>query len=85
VDNPQYILHSTTGTDQFQATALTAKGNIRTDYGANARTVQLRDVLQVQQQLLHALGDELFQMNPQQVAVNADYRSSMKVQNSDIS
>jgi len=40
-DNPQHILHSTTRTEQFQATTLTAERNIRGNDGADAHTIQL--------------------------------------------
>ena len=82
--NPQYILDPTPRTDQFQAAALTAKGNIRPNCGAKARTIQLRQVCQVQQQIPHALGDQLSQMDAQKVPTIADCRSSPKVQNGDI-
>lgn len=85
MDNPQDFLHSTTRTEQFQATALAVKRDIRLDDGTDARTIQLRYVFQVQQQFPHALGDQFFQLDVQQVAVDADCRFSPEVQNSDIS
>jgi len=57
-DHPQNSPHPTTRTEQFQATALTAKGNMRSDNGADARTIQLGHVSQVQQQLVRAIGDQ---------------------------
>src|SRR6266704_7030054 len=56
-DHPQHSPHPTTRTEQFQATALTPEQNIRPDNGADARTIQLRHVCQVQHQLKHAGGD----------------------------
>ena len=85
MDNPQDFLNSITRTEQFQATALAAKRNIRPDDGTYARTIQLRHVLQVQQQFPHALGDQFFQLDAQQIALNADCRFSPEVQNGDIS
>src|SRR5215472_5139232 len=82
--NPQHVLDPTTRTDQFQATALAAKGNVRPNGGANARTIQLRHVCQVQQHLPRSIGDQLSQMGAQKVPTIANCRSSPKVQNSDI-
>ena len=84
VDYPQHSPHPTTRTEQFQATALTAKGNIRLGDGADARTIQLCQVGQVQQQLPHPVGDQSLQMADKKIAVGANRRSSLKVQNSDI-
>ena len=58
-DHPQHSLDPTTGTEQFQATALTGKGNIRPGDGADARAIQLCHIGQVQQQLPHSVGDQL--------------------------
>jgi len=66
-----------------QATALTGKGNIRPGDSADARTIQLCHVGQVQQQLPHPVDDQSLQMADQQVAINADCRSSLKVQDGD--
>src|SRR5215472_16519214 len=81
---PQHILDPTTRTDQFQATALTAEGNMRPNGGANPRTIQLRHVCQVHQQFTHALGDQLSQMDAQKVPTIPDCRSPPNVQNGDI-
>ena len=53
------------GTEQLQATALTAKGNMRPDDGADAPTIQPCHVSQVHQQLLRALGDQPLQIGAQ--------------------
>jgi hypothetical protein len=82
--NPQHILDPTTRTNQFQATALTAEGNVRSNGGANARTIQLCHVCQIHQQVTHALGDQVSQMEAQQEPASADRRSPPKVQNGDI-
>ena len=84
VHNPQHILHPPSRTEQFEATALTAKGNISPDDGADPQTIQLRHVCQVQQQFPHALGDQLSQMDAQQEPAIPDCYSPLKVQNSDI-
>ena len=60
-------------------------GRASTPEATLARTIQLRHVFQVQQQLPHALGDQLFQLEAQEVAVNAVCRFSLKVQNRDTS
>src|SRR6266478_4216027 len=46
-NHPQHSPHATPRTEQFQATALTAKGNICPDDGADARTIQLCHASQV--------------------------------------
>src|SRR6267378_1233713 len=83
-DHLQHSPHATRRTEQFQATALTAKGNMRPDDGADARTIQLCHIRQVQQQLPHAVGNQFLEMAVQQIAVSTNPRSSLKVQNSDI-
>jgi hypothetical protein len=57
-DYSKHSLDPTARTEQFQATALTAKVNMCPDDGADAPTIQPCHVSKVQQQLLRAVVDQ---------------------------
>ena len=81
----EYFQYTAARPQESQVAALAPDVNKRPNDCADARTVNLGQTCQVQQQLAHAVGNQLLQIVVQRCAVTTgERRSSMKIQYGDI-
>src|SRR5882724_103388 len=80
----EHFQHATIRTEKFQIAATAFERHISPHDDADAGTVDLRQVRQVQQQLTHAVVDQFFQLAPQHRTLAVDGGSSPKVQYGDV-
>lgn len=75
--------NATPRTQQFEGAALTGDADERAGDGADARTVDLGQIREVEQQIASTAGDDLAQATVEQVIICANRRPAVEVNDGD--
>jgi len=80
----KHFAHAIGGVNQLQAAPCARERNIRPDDGGDAGTIDHGEVGEIQQELAGAIGDQLSQLDIEEVGIRADCGSALEIHDNDI-